>query len=90
MPGIPWHRHFTPSGNNLRGFSELFKVLPLGGQFGQKVSEMRKVLEHQQIDSGHDPERTVWVLIEYSLHYSVVGFLLNFASIRRNSFLCSS
>ncbi len=90
MPGIPRLRPFTPPDNAVRGFSEPFKVLPLGGQFGQKVSEMRKVLEYQQIDSGHNPEKTVWVLIECSPHYSVVGFLLNFASIRRNSFLCSS
>ncbi len=48
MPGIPRLRPFTPPGNNLRGFSGLFKVLPLGGQKGQKESETRKALEYQQ------------------------------------------
>ncbi len=38
------HRPATPCG----GFSGLFKVLPLGGQFGQKKSETRKALEYQQ------------------------------------------
>ncbi len=48
MPGIPRHRPFTPPGNAARGFWEVFKVLPLGGQFGQKESETRKALEYQQ------------------------------------------
>ncbi len=58
MPGIPRHRQFTPPGNAVRGFSELFKVLPLGGQFGQTESETRKALEYQQNYGCLSPERT--------------------------------
>ncbi len=58
MPGFLRHRPFTPPGNAVRGFSELFKVLPLGGQLGQKESGNKKRLEHQHIYRGSAPERT--------------------------------
>ncbi len=36
MPGQTRHRPFTPPGNAVRGFSELFKVLPFADKKGKR------------------------------------------------------